>query len=253
MGAAMNGIALHGGMIPFGGTFLIFADYMRPSIRLAALMRQRVVYVFTHDSIGLGEDGPTHQPVEHLSALRAIPGLIVLRPADANEVTEAWRFALKHRDGPVALALTRQKLPLIDRALFGSAAGVAQGAYVVADAVSGPPQVVLIGSGSELQLALGARESLAAHHVRARVVSMPSHELFAAQDQRYRDEVLLPGVPRVAVEAAHSMSWHRWVGERGAIVGLDHFGASAPAPELFRQFGLTVRHVVDAALGVANK
>lgn len=247
MAAAMTGIALHGGMIPFGGTFLVFADYMRPSIRLAAMMRRHVVYVFTHDSIGLGEDGPTHQPVEHLSALRVIPGLTVIRPGDANEVAESWRVALKHRDGPVALILTRQKLPLIDRALFGSAAGVAHGAYVVADAVSAPPRVVLIGSGSELQLALRARESLGALRIPARVVSMPSHELFAAQDARYRDEVLLPGVPRVAVEAAHSMSWHRWVGDRGAIVGLDHFGASAPYERLYKEFGITAEHVVAAA------
>jgi transketolase len=253
MGAAMNGVALHGGMIPFGGTFLIFADYMRPAIRLAALMKQHVVYVFTHDSIGLGEDGPTHQPIEHLSALRAIPGLLVLRPADANEVSEAWRVALKHRGGPVALALTRQKLPLLDRSLYGSARGLAQGAYIVADAVSGPPQVTLIGSGSELQLAIAARESLAAKQIRARVVSMPSHELFAEQDQRYRDEVLLPGVPRVAVEAGHSMSWHRWIGDSGAIISIDHFGASAPAERLFAEFGITAARVVEAAERVVRR
>jgi transketolase len=253
MGAAMNGMALHGGIIPYGGTFLIFSDYMRPAIRLAALMKQHVVYVFTHDSIGLGEDGPTHQPVEHLSALRAIPGLTVLRPGDSNEVSEAWRVAIQHRRGPVALVLTRQKLPLVDRALYGSATGLSRGAYVLADAVSGPPQVVLIGSGSEVQLAIAARETLATHHIRARVVSMPSHELFAAQDARYRDEVLLPNVPRVAVEAGHPMSWYRWVGEHGAFVGLDHFGASAPAERLFAEFGITAGHVVDAALSVVRR
>ncbi len=247
MAAAMNGMALHGGIIPFGGTFLIFSDYMRPAIRLAALMKQHVIYVFTHDSIGLGEDGPTHQPIEQLSALRAIPGLTVLRPADSSEVAEAWRVALMHKSGPVALILTRQKLPLIDRALYGSASGVEKGAYVIADAVSGPPQVLLIGTGSEVQLVISARETLAAAGIRARVVSMPSHELFAAQDQRYRDEVLLPGVPRVAIEAGHPMSWYRWVGDHGAIVGLDHFGASAPAERLFKEFGITAERVVEEA------
>ena len=253
MAAAMNGVSLHGGMIPFGGTFLIFSDYMRPAIRLAALMRRQVIYVFTHDSIGLGEDGPTHQPVEHLSALRAIPGLTVIRPADAGEVVEAWRVALRHRDGPVALILTRQKLPWIDRSIYGSARGVASGAYVLADAVSGPPQVTLIASGSEVDLALRARVSLIPLGVRARVVSMPSHELFAAQDARYRDEVLLPDVPRVAIEAAHPMSWYRWTGEGGAIVGLDHFGASAPADVLFREFGFTAEHIVDVVRKVVGR
>ena len=253
MASAMNGIALHGGMIPFGGTFLIFSDYMRPAIRLAALMKRHVVYVFTHDSIGLGEDGPTHQPVEQLSTLRAIPGLTVIRPADSNEVVEAWRVALKHRHGPVALILTRQKLPLVDRKHFGSAAGVAQGAYVVADAVGGPPHVTLIGTGSELQLALRARDSLAPLNIRARVVSMPSHELFAAQDQRYREEVLLPDVPRVAVEAGHPMSWYRWIGEHGAVVAFDHFGASAPYERIYKEFGITAERVVQAAQDIAAR
>jgi transketolase len=251
MGSAMNGMALHGGLIPFGGTFLIFSDYMRPSIRLAALMQQRVVYVFTHDSIGLGEDGPTHQPIEHLSALRAIPGLTVLRPADSNEVSEAWRVALQSK-GPVVLALTRQKLPLIDRSVNRSASGVAKGAYVLADATGGAAQVVLIGTGSEVQFALAARDALATKNVRARVVSMPSHELFAQQDQGYRDSVLPPGVPRVAIEAAHPMSWYRWVGERGAIVGLDHFGASAPAERLYKEFGITAERMVDEAVRVVG-
>jgi transketolase len=249
MAAAMNGMALHGGIIPYGGTFLIFSDYMRPAIRLAALMKQHVIYVFTHDSIGLGEDGPTHQPIEQLSALRAIPGLTVLRPADANEVSEAWRIALTHKSGPVALILTRQKLPLIDRSLFGASKGVASGAYVVADAVGGPPQVVVIATGSELQLAIAAREKLAGEGIRARVVSMPSHEAFASQTSSYRDEVLPPGVPRVAIEAAHPMSWYRWVGDRGAIIGLDHFGASAPAERLFQEFGITT----DAIVGEAKR
>jgi transketolase len=252
MAAAMNGMALHGGIIPFGGTFLIFSDYMRPAIRLAALMRQHVIYVFTHDSIGLGEDGPTHQPIEQLSALRAIPGLTVLRPGDASEVVEAWRVALTHRNGPVALILTRQKLPLIDRTLYSAASGVASGAYVLADAVGGAPQVVLIGTGSEVQLAISARDTLATAGIRARVVSMPSHELFAAQQQRYRDDVLPPGVPRVAIEAAHPMSWYRWVGDRGAIIGLDHFGASAPAERLFKEFGITAERVVEEARKIVS-
>jgi transketolase len=253
MASAMNGIALHGGMIPFGGTFLIFSDYMRPAIRLAALMKRHVIYVFTHDSIGLGEDGPTHQPVEQLSTLRAIPGLTVIRPADSNEAAEAWRVALKHKHGPIALILTRQKLPLVDRTLFGSASGLAKGAYVVADAVSGPPQVTLIGTGSELQLALKARESLAPLNIRARVVSMPSHELFAAQDQRYRDDVLLPDVPRIAIEAGHPMSWYRWVGERGSVIGFGHFGASAPYERIYKEFGITAERIVEAARSIAGR
>jgi transketolase len=250
MAGAMNGMSLHGGVIPYAGTFLIFSDYMRPAIRLAALMKRHVVYVFTHDSIGLGEDGPTHQPIEQLSTLRAIPGLTVIRPADANEVVEAWRVALLNHGGPVALALTRQKLPFIDRSIYGSARGLGAGAYVLADAVSGPPQVVLIASGSEVQLALLARETLAGRGIRARVVSMPSHELFAAQEARYRDEVLLPGVPRVAIEAAHPMSWYRWVGDHGAIIGLDRFGASAPYERLYKEFGITAERMVEEALMV---
>jgi len=252
MGSVMNGLALHGGIIPFGGTFLVFADYMRPAIRLAALMRQQVVYVFTHDSIGLGEDGPTHQPVEHLTSLRCIPGLTVIRPGDAGEVAEAWRAALKHRDGPTALVLTRQKLPFLDRTVFAGAEGLAKGAYVIADADGGPPQVVIIATGSELHLATGARELLAAKGIRARVVSMPSQEIFAAQDSDYRENVLPHGIPRVAVEAGHPMSWHRWVGEAGTIIGIDHFGASAPAERLFAEFGLTTERVAEAARALAD-
>jgi len=249
MGAIMNGVALHGGSIPFGGTFLVFADYMRPAIRLAALMKQRVIYVFTHDSIGLGEDGPTHQPVEHLSSLRCIPGLTVLRPADASEVVESWKVAIHHRSGPVALVLSRQSLPwleIADRAQIG----VSRGAYVLQQTDGGAPQVVLLGTGSEVGVARNAAAMLEAQGVRVRVVSAPSLELFAAQDAEYRALVLPAGVPRVAVEAAHSMSWYRWVGERGAIVGIDTFGASAPAPVLFREFGITAERVLEAARGV---
>ncbi len=247
MGAIMNGMALHGGIIPYGGTFLVFADYMRPAIRLAALMRQQVIYVFTHDSIGLGEDGPTHQPVEHLASLRAIPNLLVLRPADANETVEAWRVALKHRTGPVALCLTRQKVSFIDRASHAPASGLAKGAYVLKDAANGAAKVVLIATGSEVEIALKAQQEREAAGMPVRVVSMPSMELFAAQPQAYRDEVLPRGVRRIAIEAAHPMSWHRWVGEDGAIVGIETFGASAPYQRIYQEYGITVPMVVELA------
>src|SRR5512141_1863774 len=218
MGAVMNGMAVHGGISPYGATFLIFSDYMRPAIRLACLMKQHVIYVYTHDSIGLGEDGPTHQPIEQLSALRAIPFITVIRPADASETAEAWRAALKHK-GPVALVLTRQKLGFIDRAKYAAASGVAKGAYVLADSPGGAPQVVLMSSGSEVELILGAQQKLEAAGIRARTVSMPSQELFAAQTQAYRDSVLPAGIKRVAIEAAHPMSWYQWVGCDGQIIG----------------------------------
>lgn len=250
MGSVMNGMALHGGIIPYGGTFLVFADYMRPAIRLAALMRQQVIYVFTHDSIGLGEDGPTHQPIEHLSALRCIPNLLVLRPADAQETAEAWRTALKHRTGPSALVLTRQKLPLIDRSTHAAASGVAKGAYVLKDAADGQtPKAVIIATGSEVEVALKAQAELATKGIATRVVSMPSMEIFAQQPMEYQASVLPEGVRRVAVEAAHPMSWHRWVGVDGAIVGIDGFGASAPAAKLFQEYGITPQAVVAAVTG----
>jgi transketolase len=246
MGSMMNGMALHGGVIPYGGTFLVFSDYMRPAIRLAALMKQQAIYVFTHDSIGLGEDGPTHQPIEQLSALRAIPNLLVIRPADANETAEAWKIALKHRTGPTALVLTRQKLPLIDRSKSGAAAGVARGAYVLVDAASGPPRAVIMASGSEVEIALKARDLLAEDRVGVRVVSMPCHELFAQQSAEYRESVLPKNVRRAAIEAAHPMSWYRWVGTDGVIVGLDHFGASAPYQKLYQEFGLTAENLAES-------
>ena len=246
MGAIMNGMALHGGIIPYGGTFLVFSDYMRPAIRLAALMKQQVIYVFTHDSIGLGEDGPTHQPIEQLTALRCIPGLTVLRPGDADEVTESWRTAVLHRDGPVALALTRQKLAY-NNAADKAKAGVPRGAYVLLEAEGGDADVVLLASGSEVEIAVAARLLLAAQGTRARVVSCPSLELFAKQDAAYKSSVLLNGVARVAVEAAHPMSWYQWVGDFGAIVALDHFGASAPYQTLYKEFGLTAEKVAEAA------
>jgi transketolase len=245
MGATLNGMALHGGIIPYGATFLIFSDYMRPPIRLAAMMGRRVIYVFTHDSVGLGEDGPTHQPIEQLAGLRAVPGLVVIRPADAGETVEAWRVALSRRDGPTALALTRQKVPFIDRERFAPATGVARGAYVLSEAHGGTPDMVLMASGSEVQLILAAQERLRALEIRARVVSMPSLELFAQQPAAYRDQVLPPTVRRrLAVEAAHPMPWYRWVGDAGEVLGLERFGASAPFQRIYQELGLTPDNVV---------
>ncbi|MGH7653930.1 MAG: transketolase [Gemmatimonadaceae bacterium] len=246
MGAVMNGMSLHGGIIPYGGTFLVFSDYMRPAIRLAGLMKHQTIYVFTHDSIGLGEDGPTHQPVEQLTALRCIPNLRVVRPADANEAAEAWKVAVKHRTGPTALVFTRQKLSLIDRTKCAPASGLARGAYVLVDAASGPPRAVIMASGSEVEIALKARELLAEERVGVRVVSMPCHELFAEQSAEYRESVLPKGLRRAAIEAAHPMSWYRWVGSDGVVVGIDHFGASAPYQKLYEEFGITAGHLVEA-------
>ncbi|MER5455951.1 transketolase [Micromonospora sp. NPDC002389] len=248
MGAILNGIALHGGTRPYGGTFLVFSDYMRPAVRLAALMKLPVVYVWTHDSIGLGEDGPTHQPVEHLTALRAIPGLDVVRPADANETAWAWRQALEHTDRPTALALSRQALPTLDRTQLGGAEGVAKGGYVLAEASNGKPQVIIVGTGSEVQLCLTARERLEADGTPTRVVSMPCQEWFYAQDEAYRESVLPRGVKaRVSVEAGIGMSWRAIVGDCGESVSLEHYGASAPHSVLFEQFGFTPDRIVAAA------
>ena len=252
MGAIMNGMSLHGGIIPYGGTFLVFSDYMRPSIRLAALMGVQAIYVFTHDSIGLGEDGPTHQPVEHLAALRCIPNLLVIRPADADEVSEAWRVALSHKSGPTALVLTRQKVAYMAEAARAHD-GVARGAYIVADAAGAAPNVVLLASGSEVEIALKAREALSGEGIHARVVSCPSLELFAREPIEYRKHILPAGVPRVAVEAAHPASWYRWVGDTGAIVGIETFGASAPAPVLYEKYGITAEKVAEAARGVVAR
>jgi len=248
MGSVMNGMTLHGGVRVFGGTFLIFSEYMRPPIRLAALMEQPTIYVFTHDSVGLGEDGPTHQPIEQLPSLRAIPGLIDLRPADANETAEAWRFAMEHTEGPVFFSLTRQALPHLDRDTLGAASGLRRGAYVLADAEGGDPQAILIATGSEVSVALEARGLLAAEGIRARVVSMPSWALFAQQPKAYRDEVLPPGVrARVSVEAAHPMGWERWVGTEGTVIGISRFGASAPAKRVFQELGLSAENVAKKA------
>ncbi|MFD7412353.1 transketolase [Kitasatospora purpeofusca] len=251
MGSTMNGIALHGKTRVFGGTFLVFADYMRPAVRLAALMKLPVTYVWTHDSIGLGEDGPTHQPVEHLASLRAIPGLAMVRPADANETAVAWRTVLERQTthpGPVGLALTRQNVPTFDRTVYGSAEGTAKGGYILAEASSGTPQVILLGTGSEVQLAVKAREVLEAEGIATRVVSIPSFEWFQEQDQAYRDSVLPPSVKaRVSVEAGIAQGWRELVGDHGRIVSLEHFGASADYQVLFEEFGITAERVVAEA------
>ena len=252
MGAVVNGMALHGGVIPYGATFLVFSDYMRPSLRLASMMRARSIFVYTHDSIGLGEDGPTHQPVEHLMSLRAIPGLTLLRPADANETAAAWRVAIEH-DGPVALALTRQKLPVLDSERHGIAEGLTKGAYVLADAEAGAPDVILIATGSEVHLVLAAREELAARGVPARVVSMPSWELFDEQPADYRQQVLPPAIPKLAVEAGVPRGWHDYVGDKGDVIGLDRFGASAPGNIVMEQLGFSVDRVVERALALRRR
>jgi transketolase len=254
MGAILNGMALHGGVLPYGSTFLIFSDYMRPAIRLAALMKLHVIYVFTHDSIALGEDGPTHQPVEHLSSLRAMPGLTVIRPADPNEVAEAWKIAVQHQEGPVALMMTRQAVPVIDRTQFSPAEGLSRGAYILADSAPHPPQVILIATGSEVHLALEAYEKLRAGSIRVRVVSMPSWELFERQPRDYRDQVLPPEITaRVSVEAGASHGWPRYTGWAGEAIGIDHFGASAPGKVLLEKFGFTPDNIVSRVKELLNR
>jgi len=262
MGATMTGMALNGGLIPYGGTFMTFSDYMRPSIRLACLSEVQVIYVFTHDSIGLGEDGPTHQPIEHLAALRAIPHLFVIRPADVHEVREAWRLAILRRHAPTALALTRQKVPLIDRKTFAPADGLRRGGYVLAEAASTSsdevstasgsdrvdPSLILIATGSEVSLALESREKLQADGVPTRVVSMPCLELFAEQAEDYRDEVLPPSITaRLAIEAGVRQGWDRYVGPQGDVICLDRFGASAPGDVALKNLGFNVENVIKHA------
>jgi transketolase len=247
MGAVMNGMLLHKGLRPYGGTFLVFSDYMKPAIRLAALMKLPAIYVFTHDSIGLGEDGPTHQPVEHIAALRVIPGVRVFRPCDPAETSEAWRQALLRRDGPSALILTRQKVPTLDRSIYAKAEGLARGAYVLKDPDASEPAIVLLASGSEVFLALEASKKLTQEGILTRVVSVPSLELFCQQDPAYQGQVIPTGIPRLAIEAASPMPWYQILGGRGDVIGLDHFGASAPAERLFEEFGFTSGHVVQRA------
>jgi transketolase len=248
MGAALNGMALHGGLKVYGGTFFVFSDYLRPAIRLSALMKQPVIYVFTHDSIAVGEDGPTHEPVEHLASLRAMPGLTVLRPADAAETNEAWKYAVSRTDEPVALVLTRQNLPVLAETLEKAAEGVTKGAYVLADAPDGNPQLILLATGSEVSLCMQARDVLAQRGIQARVVSMPSWELFERQPKEYRDAVIPPAVKaRLAVEMASSLGWERYVGDGGSILAIDQFGASAPGERIMKEYGFTVDNVVAEA------
>jgi len=246
MGSLLNGMALHGGLIPFGSTFLIFSDYMRPSIRLAALMKLPIIYIFTHDSIALGEDGPTHQPVEHLASLRAIPGLTVVRPADANETAETWRMAMEYKEGPIAIILTRQNVPVIDRTRFNPANGLRKGAYILADSSSAKPEIILMATGSEVHLALEVYERLHNEGIRVRVVTMPSWELFEKQPEQYRSEILPPEITvRMSIEVGATLGWHKYTGLGGEIVGIDHFGASAPGKTVLKEFGFTSENVLD--------
>ncbi|HEY6421223.1 MAG TPA: transketolase [Candidatus Binataceae bacterium] len=248
MCSILNGIALHGPFIPYGSSFMVFTDYARPAIRLAALMKVHVIFVFTHDSIGVGEDGPTHEPIEHLTSLRAIPNMTVIRPGDANEAAEMWRVAMTHTDGPLMLALTRQKLPTFDRAQMAPASGLARGAYVLTETSGRAADIILIATGSELQLAVGAKPELEKQGKAVRVVSMPSFELFEKQDQAYRDSVLPPNIRRrLAVEAGSPLSWYRWVGLDGDVIGMTTFGMSAPYQEIMKHFGFTVENVVARA------
>jgi transketolase len=254
MGSIANGIIYHGGLLVFCGTFFVFSDYMRPAVRLAALSELPVVYVWTHDSIGVGEDGPTHEPVEHLAALRAMPNLVVIRPADAAETVVAWQVALARRHGPTALVLTRQKVPVLDRTVYAPADGLRRGAYVLAEAPGGAPDLILIGTGSEVQLVTAAQAALAKDGIRARAVSMPAWELFDAESPEYRETVLPRAVPRrLAVEAGATFGWERWVGTAGAVVGIDRFGASAPGEVVMKELGFTVEHVVTRARALLGR
>jgi len=254
MGGILNGIALSGALVPYGATFLVFSDYMRPSIRLAALMKLPVIYVFTHDSIAVGEDGPTHQPVEQLAALRAIPNLTVVRPADANETVSAWQFALNRKEGPTALILTRQKVPIIDQDRFASPGGVLRGAYILAESPQNTPQALILASGSEVHVALAAYQKLAEEGIPVRVVSMPSWEVFEAQETAYREAVLPAKVMvRLAIEAAVPMGWERYIGDRGKVIGIERFGASAPGSVVLKRFGFTPETVVAAIKEMLGK
>jgi transketolase len=250
MGGIASGMALHGGIIPYTGTFLIFYDYMRPPVRLAAMMGIRVIYIFSHDSVGLGEDGPTHQPVEQLIGLRAVPNLVTIRPADATETVEAWKVALQRRNGPTALVLTRQNLPVLDRKTLAPASGVQRGGYILWEAEASS-DVILIGTGSEVHIALEAGKLLRERDISARVVSLPSWELFEAQPLDYRNSVLPPDIKaRVSIEAGSPLGWERYVGSEGVIIGLSRFGASAPEKVIYEKLGLTARHMADEALNL---
>ncbi|MBS3749936.1 MAG: transketolase, partial [Anaerolineales bacterium] len=254
MGAIVNGMGLHGGVIPYAGTFLVFSDYMRPAVRLSALSKIPALWIYTHDSIGLGEDGPTHQPIEQLSSLRAIPGIVVIRPMDANEVVQAWKVAISDKKRPMALVLTRQNVPVVDRSSYASAVGLEKGAYVLADVGEGDPEIILMASGSEVDLILKAGEKLAEEGVSVRVVSFPSWELFEEQDQEYQDSVLLPDLKmRLAVEAGVGQGWYRWVGSQGLILSVETFGASAPGSRVFKEYGFTVENVINKARNLVKE
>jgi transketolase len=254
MGAVVNGMAYHGGLRPFGATFLVFADYMRGAVRLSALSHLPSIWIFTHDSIGVGEDGPTHQPVEHVASLRAIPNLVTIRPCDGNETVQAWRVALSRTNAPTALILTRQNLPTLDRSIYSEAALLEKGAYILADMGDSDPELILMASGSEVALVVAAGERLAAEGINVRLVSVPSWELFKMQSAGYREIVLPPSVKaRVAVEAGIGMGWEKFVGDSGAIISLEHYGASAPAGTLFKEFGFTVENVIGMARRVLSK
>jgi transketolase len=254
MGSIANGLAVHGGIIPFTATFFTFSDYMRPPIRLAALMEQGVVFVFTHDSIAVGEDGSTHQPIEQLASLRAIPNLLVIRPCDASETAVAWRVAIETRNRPVALVLTRQDVPTLDRTQFGTADGLRRGAYVLADAPDGKPDIILIATGSEVSLIIAAGQKLTESEISVRIVSMPSWELFEAQPRNYRDSVFPPSTrARLAVEAGATQGWCKYVGDGGDVIGVDRFGASAPGKTMMREYGFTVENVCKHALKLTGR
>ena len=254
MGSIANGLAVHGGIIPFTATFLIFSDYMKPPIRLAALMEQGVIFVFTHDSIAVGEDGSTHQPIEQLASLRTIPNMLVIRPCDANETAVAWRVAIQSRNRPVALILTRQDVPTLDRNIFAPADGLQCGAYVLSDAPNGRPDIILIATGSEVGLIVEACQKLTENEINVRIISMPSWELFEAQSQEYRDSVLPPSIhTRLAVEAGATQGWYKYVGDEGEVIGVDCFGASAPGKVMMREYGFTVDHVYERAMKLLNR
>jgi transketolase len=254
MGAIINGMAVHGGVIPYGGTFLVFSDYMRPAVRLSALSHYPSIWIYTHDSVGLGEDGPTHQPVEHLAALRTIPNLVVIRPADANEVTEAWKVAISRRSGPTTLILTRQAIPVLDRSIYAPANGLHRGAYVLADMGDSEPDLILMASGSEVYLIIEAGVRLVSEGVNVRLVSFPSWELFEAQDETYRNLVLPPAIKsRLSVEAGISQGWERWVGDSGESISIERFGASAPYKFIFENFGFTVGNIINRARQILAK
>jgi transketolase len=254
MGSIINGLSVHGGVIPYGGTFLVFSDYLRPAIRVAALSEIKNIWIFTHDSIGVGEDGPTHQPIEHLAALRAVPNLVVLRPGDANETAQSWVYALQNKEGPTALALSRQAIPVLDRETYSSAEGLMRGAYILADIGDGEPEMIFMASGSEVDLIVKAGERLAAEGLNIRLVSFPSWEIFRQQDQGYQDQVLPREITsRLAVEAGVSLGWKEWVGDQGIIISVDRYGASAPAGRIFEEYGLTVDNVVEQAAKLKRK